>query len=220
MASFFGSFHRGRLDGPKCSRPPGWQVWERRLAETSANCGRTPVVGSARTRNPDSTSGSPDHVSQLARGRLANADDRNRCPKAPAQKSRRTSKHARQPATRYTPRAAAALLAPCQRLEIQGGPPSTCRNRRPRPDIVFTRQRIAVFVDGCFWHCCPEHGSRPKSNTDYWEPKLRRNVQRDRLNDEALYLAGWTVVRLWEHVPLHDAVERVERALEEASPNR
>src|SRR5690606_29010965 len=50
---------------------------------------------------------------------------------------------------------------------------------RTHADVVFTRQRLAVFVDGCFWHCCPEHGSSPKSNTAYWEPKLRANVDRD-----------------------------------------
>src|SRR5262249_29772393 len=70
---------------------------------------------------------------------------------------------------------------------------------RVRPDIVFTARRIAVFVDGCFWHCCPEHGSQPAANTWYWEPKLRRNVERDRAADAALGQAGWTVVRLWEH---------------------
>lgn len=69
-----------------------------------------------------------------------------------------------------------------------------------RPDIVFMRVKIAVFVDGCFWHCCPEHGSRPRSNPDYWEPKLAGNVQRDRLVDAQLEAAGWRGVRLWEHV--------------------
>src|SRR6266571_3104573 len=53
----------------------------------------------------------------------------------------------------------------------------------PRPDIVFTRRRLAVFIDGCFWHACPEHGTVPRVNTDYWLPKLRRNVTRDRLLD-------------------------------------
>lgn len=71
--------------------------------------------------------------------------------------------------------------------------------RKVRPDIVFRRARLAVFVDGCFWHCCPEHGATPKSNTQYWELKLGRNVQRDRETDAALSAAGWLVVRLWEH---------------------
>lgn len=69
-----------------------------------------------------------------------------------------------------------------------------------RPDIVFTRVKIAVFVDGCFWHGCPDHGGRPRSNSDYWEAKLAKNVRRDRLVDAQLEAAGWQVVRLWEHV--------------------
>ena len=70
-----------------------------------------------------------------------------------------------------------------------------------------------MFVDGCFWHACPEHGSKPKSNEWYWSPKLARNVERDRAADEALAQAGWTVVRLWEHVPLPDAVAAVVAAV-------
>lgn len=68
-----------------------------------------------------------------------------------------------------------------------------------RPDIVFTRRRIAVFVDGCFWHCCPEHFHEPKSNQGYWIPKLEANVRRDERVAAALIEAGWAVVRLWEH---------------------
>src|ERR1700759_4905576 len=75
---------------------------------------------------------------------------------------------------------------------------------RVRPDMAFTARKVAVFVDGCFWHACPEHGSKPRANEWYWGPKLVRNVERDRINDAALILAGWTVVRLWEHVPIHE----------------
>ena len=85
--------------------------------------------------------------------------------------------------------------------------------RRVRPDIAFTRRRVAVFVDGCFWHACPDHGSKPKSNEWYWSPKLTRNVERDRAADAALAQAGWTVIRLWEHVPLPDAVAAVVAAV-------
>ena len=92
------------------------------------------------------------------------------------------------------------------RLDLDGG-------RRVRPDIAFTARKVAVFVDGCFWHACPEHGSKPRANEWYWGPKLVRNVERDRINDAALILAGWTVVRLWEHVPLDEAVSTVITAL-------
>jgi DNA mismatch endonuclease (patch repair protein) len=86
--------------------------------------------------------------------------------------------------------------------------------RRVRPDIVFTARRLAIFVDGCFWHVCPEHGSKPKNNEWYWSPKLARNVERDRAADAALLESGWRVVRLWEHVPLEEAVATVVAALE------
>jgi DNA mismatch endonuclease, patch repair protein len=87
--------------------------------------------------------------------------------------------------------------------------------RRVRPDIAFTSRKVAVFVDGCFWHACPEHGSKPKNNEWYWSPKLAKNVERDRAADEALAQSGWTVVRLWEHVPLADAVALVIAAVGE-----
>jgi DNA mismatch endonuclease, patch repair protein len=78
-----------------------------------------------------------------------------------------------------------------------------------RPDIVFTRRRVAVFVDGCYWHACPDHGTQPTRNVAYWLFKLRRNVERDRAVDAALAAEGWRVVRLWEHEPADRAVERV-----------
>lgn len=91
---------------------------------------------------------------------------------------------------------------------------------RVRPDIVFTRRKVAVFVDGCFWHACREHGRQPTSNEWYWAPKLRRNVERDRAADEALRAASWTVVRLWEHESLLSATGLVLQALEGASAHR
>ena len=86
---------------------------------------------------------------------------------------------------------------------------------RPRPDIVFTKAKVAVFVDGCFWHSCPEHGTMPTRNADYWIPKLARNVERDREQDSVLRHAGWKVVRIWEHVAPEDAVEAVLATLRE-----
>ncbi|MDB1090180.1 very short patch repair endonuclease [Streptomyces sp. ACA25] len=92
------------------------------------------------------------------------------------------------------------------------------RSARPRPDIVFTRARVAVFVDGCFWHCCPEHGRQPGVNGGYWGPKLARNVARDRAADEALTAAGWTVVRVWEHEAPEEAAERIIAVVDAAGP--
>ncbi len=90
---------------------------------------------------------------------------------------------------------------------------------RPRPDMAFTGARVAVFVDGCFWHCCPIHGRPPVSNGHYWGPKLARNVARDGADTAQLERAGWTVVRLWEHVPVDEAVDAVEAALAGAATN-
>lgn len=72
---------------------------------------------------------------------------------------------------------------------------------RVTADIVFPSKRIAVFIDGCFWHGCPEHGRRPKANPAYWNAKLARNVERDARNTALLVAAGWTVLRHWEHEP-------------------
>jgi DNA mismatch endonuclease (patch repair protein) len=80
----------------------------------------------------------------------------------------------------------------------------------PRADVLLPRARLAVFVDGCFWHRCPDHGTSPRTNSGYWRAKLDRNVDRDRRNDEALAAAGWAVMRLWEHEDPADAARRVE----------
>jgi DNA mismatch endonuclease (patch repair protein) len=70
---------------------------------------------------------------------------------------------------------------------------------RRRADLLFRTARVAVFIDGCFWHGCPEHGTRPKSNAGWWAEKIDRNVQRDRDTDQRLVAGGWTVIRVWEH---------------------
>jgi DNA mismatch endonuclease (patch repair protein) len=82
-----------------------------------------------------------------------------------------------------------------------------------RPDVVFTRRRLAVFVDGCFWHQCPEHGTRPRDPTGYWSAKLTRNVERDAQTSAALLAEGWAVLRIWEHVPPVEAAQLVADCL-------
>lgn len=77
------------------------------------------------------------------------------------------------------------------------------------PDIVLPAARLAVFVDGCFWHACPSHGVIPKNNRAWWEDKLARNAERDARKDAELMAMGWTPVHLWEHMPLEDMVEHV-----------
>lgn len=84
---------------------------------------------------------------------------------------------------------------------------------RRKADLVFTRRWVAVFVDGCYWHGCPDHFRVPATNSDYWRAKIARNRERDLDTDQRLREAGWTSVRVWEHEPLERAVEFVVSAL-------
>jgi DNA mismatch endonuclease (patch repair protein) len=77
-------------------------------------------------------------------------------------------------------------------------------------DIALVTPKVAVFVDGCFWHACPDHGTAPRANGEWWSAKLERNVWRDRDTDANLQAAGWRVVRVWEHEQPSDAADRVE----------
>ncbi len=86
-----------------------------------------------------------------------------------------------------------------------------------RVDVLFPTAKVAVFVDGCFWHRCHEHGGSPRSHSDYWQAKLDRNVARDRANDLALADAGWHVVRVWEHEPPEIAADRVAKLVRRRS---
>lgn len=80
---------------------------------------------------------------------------------------------------------------------------------RRTADVVFTRRKVAVFVDGCFWHGCPDHYRVPSANAAYWSAKLARNVARDAQVNDMLQDQGWTVVRVWEHEPVQEAAVRV-----------
>nr|WP_110468703.1 very short patch repair endonuclease [Williamsia limnetica] len=84
---------------------------------------------------------------------------------------------------------------------------------RTRGDIVWRGLLLVVFVDGCFWHGCPVHATRPKSNADWWAEKLDANVRRDRATDAELRSRGWTVLRFWEHDPPDDAVRTIRCSL-------
>lgn len=87
---------------------------------------------------------------------------------------------------------------------------------RRRADLVFPRKRVAVYVDGCFWHSCPQHATSPKNNAQWWADKLASNVVRDRDTDTRLAAAGWSVVRIWEHEDPAEAADRVQAALRTA----
>lgn len=92
---------------------------------------------------------------------------------------------------------------------------------RPEPalrrtaDIVFTKQRIAVFIDGCYWHACPEHATSPRANARYWSAKLTSNAARDVDTTARLRDAGWTVLRFWEHEDPDDVARTVITAVRE-----
>jgi DNA mismatch endonuclease (patch repair protein) len=83
-------------------------------------------------------------------------------------------------------------------------------------DIAFPSRKIAIFVDGCFWHGCPFHSNIPKSNEAYWVPKLKKNIARDQANTKQLQADGWVVIRVWEHdIPNNERVfSRIKSALE------
>ncbi|QGH70857.1 DNA mismatch endonuclease Vsr [Pseudactinotalea sp. HY158] len=92
-------------------------------------------------------------------------------------------------------------------------------NIRPEPalrrtaDLVFTKQKVAVFIDGCFWHGCPEHHTVAKTNADYWATKVRDNMARDRETTSQLVAAGWRVLRFWEHEGTDDVARRIQKAV-------
>jgi DNA mismatch endonuclease (patch repair protein) len=90
-----------------------------------------------------------------------------------------------------------------------------------KPDLVFASARVVVFVDGCFWHGCPEHCRVPSTNREYWERKIARNRERDGAATATLRREGWSVIRIWEHrivnpAHLRAAAGRIERAVRRA----
>ncbi|MGY1500508.1 very short patch repair endonuclease [Streptomyces sp. QTS52] len=85
---------------------------------------------------------------------------------------------------------------------------------RRRLDLAFTRAKVAVLIDGCFWHGCPQHATHPKANADWWRRKLDRNMARDRETTEHLLDAGWTVLRFWEHAPPEEVAATVRAAVD------
>lgn len=91
------------------------------------------------------------------------------------------------------------------------------------PDLAFVRSKVAVFVDGCFWHECPQHYKAPATNVDFWRRKVARNVLRDRRADEELNALGWQVMRIWEHEIVEDlptVVTRIREAMQSAKQRK
>ena len=88
------------------------------------------------------------------------------------------------------------------------------KDKRRRADIIFGPVRVAVFVDGCFWHGCAEHGSWPASNEEFWRQKIETNRRRDEDTNARLEAIGWKAIRIWEHEEAIDAADRVQRIVE------
>jgi DNA mismatch endonuclease (patch repair protein) len=92
---------------------------------------------------------------------------------------------------------------------------------RRRVDISFGPAKVAVFVDGCFWHGCPRHGSHvPKVNQDYWVEKIMKNKARDRDTDRKLRAAGWQIIRVWEHQDPDQAARRIAKSVLDRAPQK
>ncbi|MER6248107.1 very short patch repair endonuclease [Streptomyces griseorubiginosus] len=86
---------------------------------------------------------------------------------------------------------------------------------RRRIDVAFPGAKLAILIDGCFWHGCPEHATHPKANAEWWRQKLERNMARDIETTEHLRAAGWEVLRFWEHEAPQDVAEEVRRVVTE-----
>jgi DNA mismatch endonuclease (patch repair protein) len=94
------------------------------------------------------------------------------------------------------------------------------RDKRRRVDVVFGPSRIAIFVDGCFWHGCPEHATWPASNQEFWREKIETNRRRDADTNDQLTESGWRVIRVWEHEDPSEAADRIEAAVRRRRPRK
>jgi DNA mismatch endonuclease (patch repair protein) len=113
-----------------------------------------------------------------------------------------------------------ALRSALRALGLRFKVDATLPGTRRRADVVFARCKVAVFVDGCFWHGCPRHGTWPKANAGWWRNKIETNRDRDRDTDHKLEAAGWIVLRFWEHMDAERAAERVFSVLNGVSHGR
>ena len=96
---------------------------------------------------------------------------------------------------------------------------SPLRGIQGRADVVFRSVKVAVFVDGCFWHGCPIHGTWPKANAEFWRKKIERNKERDADTDRRLREASWAVIRVWEHEDPEEAAEKISQTVRERRAN-
>ncbi|MFF9173758.1 very short patch repair endonuclease [Streptomyces sp. NPDC014793] len=119
-----------------------------------------------------------------------------------------SARMSRQGSRDTTPEIAVRRLLHASGLRYRVNVPVPGMSRRTI-DIVFGKHKIAVFMDGCFWHGCPEHATHPKANAEWWRAKLDKNMARDIQTTEHLTAAGWTVLRFWEHESAEDVARRI-----------
>ncbi|MET9023069.1 very short patch repair endonuclease [Actinopolymorpha sp. NPDC004070] len=135
---------------------------------------------------------------------MASKPGRGSLPTTPATSSRMSRQASRNTAVERSLRS--VLHRAGYRFRVHQRP---LRDLRREADIVFRKARVAVFVDGCFWHACPIHGTWPATNVEFWRAKIEGNAARDRETDTRLRAAGWEPVRVWEHEAIEEAAQRV-----------
>jgi DNA mismatch endonuclease (patch repair protein) len=141
-----------------------------------------------------------------ARGSLSpKATDTPKRPQASSPAARRRMLATRRRDTAEELQLRSALHSMGYRYRVDARIPNT----RRRPDVVFRQDKVAVFVDGCFWHGCPTHGTWPKANAAWWRTKIEGNRTRDRDTSNMLRACGWAVLRFWSHADMASAAMRV-----------
>jgi len=150
--------------------------------------------------------------SNNARDRNQDADDVQKVPQPFSEAARNRMVANRGRDTRPERALRSSLHRLGLRFRLQG---AVVPGTRRRVDIVFGPARVAVLVDGCFWHGCPDHGTSAKANAEFWDAKITANVRRDLDTNDRLRRAGWTVVRVWEHEDPSSAAVEIERLVHE-----
>ena len=170
---------------------------------TPSSSTRLPLPDMTNKPTPHATG--PDRIATHSRDRALRRD----VPPASSESARERMKRTRRRDTKPE----LALRSELHRLGLRYFVDRAVTTSKRRADVVFPRARVAVYVDGCFWHGCPTHGTLPKTNREWWASKLEANRSRDQRTDRELAEAGWIVLRFWEHDDPVSAARRVKAVL-------